>query len=227
MRYRKEWSRIREQNNRRNIGVFGLHPHAGATYVSVLLAEYLSNVIGLQTAVVETGLKSDLISLQPQAEFSTDMEFKLHHITYYSSNHNDKSNDYRYESNDRNYKANNHDNITNHYNSKTNHLMFKNFDCYVYDLGCSYAKARERIHACDLTLLLFTMTPWYCDMETLMQRLSKDYGNKENLCLIGNQIPPRLKKKLYQQLHCEFLEFEPNLFQPSNEAVRLFHHILW
>jgi hypothetical protein len=173
-----------------------------------MLAEYLANVIGYKTAVVENSLRGDLLSLQAQPRSlskslsnpnSEEGIFRLHQVTYscYHGGHNGNS-----------------------------HQM-QGFDCYVKDLGSSYARARELISACDLTFLLFTMTPWYCDWTTLTEKLKKDYGEDSRLCLVGNQIPLHLKKQLYQKLRCEFLDFEPNMFSPSLKAVQLFHQVLW
>jgi hypothetical protein len=200
MKHKHEGPYYEECNNPRNIGVFSLHPQAGATFFTVLLAEYLSNDIGLKTAVIENSQRSDLLFLQSQAKISSEDEtFELHHIRFCCAG---------------SYLKNTSQN-------------FNGFDCYVYDLGSSYAKARDLIQACDITFLLFTMTPWHCDPVKLLKLLSKDYGEKNHLCLIGNQIPHELKKQLYKQLRCEFIGFEPNLFKPSCEAVRLFHHTLW
>lgn len=200
MKKRIAWPYLQEQKDAYTIGVFSLHPHAGATYVTVLLAEYLSNMVGFKTAVIGNGLRYDLHSLQNEAKtYTKDETFVLHHITY------DCTGDYlgKHQSNS------------------------QEFECYVYDLGSNYGKARELIHACDLVFLLFTMTPWYCDLSKLSESLAKDYGESSRLCLIGNQIPQRLKKQLYKEYHCEFLSYEPDLFEPSLEAIQLFHRNLW
>lgn len=200
MKPKQDWPYSKGKKFPFHIGVFSLHPHAGATFVSVMLAEYLANVIGYKTAVIENSLRGDILSLQSQARsLSEDMVFKLHQITYRCYSNCQKQN---------------------------SHIM-QGFDCYVMDLGSSYARARELIVTCDLTFLLFTMTPWYCNITTLTEKLKRDYGDETRLCLVGNQIPPNQKKQLYQQLRCEFLDFESNMFSPSLKAVQLFHQVLW
>ncbi len=200
MKFKQDWPYTKGRTFPLKIGVFSLHPHAGATFVSVLLAEYLANVIGYKTAVLENSSRGDLLSLQTQTKvIYEDGVFKLNKIIYQCYNPCQRGNSY----------------------------LLHDIDCYISDLGSSYARAREHILDCDLTFLLFTMTPWYCNLASLVEKLKKDYGEKAKHCLIGNLILSDQKKQLYRQLHCRFLDFESNMFSPSPNAVQLFHQVLW
>lgn len=200
MKNKHKWPLLKSPDQPFNIGVFSLHPHAGATYVTILLAEYLSNIVGYKTAVIENNIRSDLRSMQLRNPILCEAkEFELHSITYYCA---DLSN-------------------------KQEEVSLQHFEYLVHDLGSSYAKASELIQSCDLTILLFTMTPWNCNWEMLSETLAKDYGDQSRIRLIGNLIPQRLKKQLYQNYHCEFLSYEPDVFEPSLKTIQLFHRILW
>lgn len=179
------------------LGVFSLHPHAGATYVTILLAEYLRNVVGYKTMVVDQSQRKDLLSLAKDSPLDANTQvFEHHNITFSCVNSHDLIGGDLYQS-----------------------------DFCVYDLGSCYGRAREQILSCDVTILLFSMTPWYCDMTILDELMTKDYGEKRRLHLLGNQVPQELQKKLRKNFHCEFLDYEPNMYLPSLKTVELFHRI--
>ena len=181
------------------IGVYGLHPHAGVTRVTILIAEYLSNICGKNVAVMERGLRKDFNCLNPDLLKQGDC-FKFRSITY---------------------------------GMQVNDCLIRNkelapYDCYVYDLGSNYARARELFHTCDYIILLFTLTPWHFDCNRLRYAVERDYGLNNHIYFIGNMINYR-ERKLIHKVHkkVEYLDYEPNLYAPSKSAVQLFHEIFW
>lgn len=191
---------LEQLNHPMNIGIFGLHPHAGATRVTVLVAEYLSNICGKRVAVMEHGMRRDLNCLNPMSTKKGDDCFDLHKITF---------------------------GMQENYHAKTSYGVIP-YDCYVYDLGCNYARSRELIQACDRTLLLFTMTPWHFDTTSLRYAIQRDYGTGNHIHFIGNMIEFRERKQIHKIYNkVDYLGYEPDLYAPSKDAVRLFHEILW
>lgn len=182
-----------------NIGVFGLHPHAGVTRVTILISEYLANICGKRVAVMERGMRRDLNSLNPDLLKRGDC-FELHNITY---------------------------GIQESCYSKRNREVIPH-DCYVYDLGSNYARSRELIQACDQAILLFTLTPWHFDMNRLRHAIERDYGLGNHIHFVGNMIDFSERKLIHKiHKHVEYLDYEPNIYTPSKGAVQLFHEILW
>lgn len=176
-----------------NIGVFGLHPHAGATWITILLAEYLANICGHFVTIIEHSQKRDLSNIPAHI-----MELHSHRIKVLS--------DVNYEHINRDLKK----------------------QCCIYDLGCSYAKSRELIQGCDKVLFIFNLTPWYCDINRLESLLAREYGRDGDIVLIGNMISIKERKIVKSIIkHVEFIEYEPELFVPSKQIIKIFDHIIW
>lgn len=188
------------RNKPRSIGVFGLHQHAGVTWVTVLLAQYLSEICGLEVMLVEKSQKRDLVCLVSSEEQSEIGAFKIHNITYQTYVERDVR----------------------------SRLTKHQTDCYVYDLGCNYAKARESILTCDHVIMMYTMTPWYFDYLKASLVLERDYGSPEHISYLGNMVAKRERKQLKKLIpNSQFMDYEPDLYSPSKQCIQIFHNILW
>ena len=188
------------QQKLQRIGVFGLHPHAGVTWITILLAEYLANICGLKVAVIENSQKRDLVCLSSNKKQPEEEPFKVHKITYSLLGEKLLMNKFHQVS----------------------------YDCFVYDLGCNYAKSRDFILTCNKILLLYKMTPWYLDQSKVESILERDYGRLEHVIFLGNMVTKEGRKlagKLFK--NSEFLGYEPDCFHPSRQSIQVFHNILW
>ncbi len=188
------------QKNLQSIGVFGLHPHAGVTWITILLAEYLANICGLKVAVIEHSQKRDLFCLSSNKEQLEEEPFKVHNITYSLSSEK--------------LLLNKQEQVS--------------YDYLVYDLGCNYAKSRDLIMSCNKSLLVYTMIPWYFDRSKAVLALERDYGRPEHVTFLGNMITKE-KRKLVGRIFrgSEFLGYEPDFFHPSKQSIQVFHNSLW
>lgn len=183
-----------------SIAILGLHPHAGVTRFTILLSEYLANYHGLQVEVIEKNPKRDFSSLQPMKDMSIQDIFLLHHVTYY------------------------------HYNQEmSGHVLSEeSFDYCIYDIGSSYGREQELTSNCDKLVLLFQMTPWYFELEQLKNILQQFEDKTEKIYFVGNMIDVCRRREISRLLkRVEYLEYEPHLFVPSVQAIRVFHQIVF
>lgn len=188
------------------IGIFGLHPNAGATFVSLLLAEYLTGVRGEQTAVVERGGHNELRNLSGHFNVknrSKSERTTLHGITLLSMEE------------DREYID----------------CLNKTDSCMIYDLGCCYPMARERMKHCDLLIFVFHLCDWKFSEEKLTIELTALMKKEEQIYqkahLLGNLMSQsKGRAERIRSKNISFLGYEPDVYVPSVQARSLFDSLL-
>ncbi|MBE5961077.1 MAG: hypothetical protein E7256_06765 [Lachnospiraceae bacterium] len=185
------------------IGVFGLHPFAGTSYVSNLLAEYLTGILGKRVLVVEAGGRDDFVKMTGSLKEECGETFTFRDITYVRNVEKDR--------------------IASWCNSP--------YDYCILELGSCYNAIRDELMLTDKKLLISHISPWSgCD-ERLLKELAEEIDDFRSWSLVLN-LTDREKYRRYKRIvrksaipSC-YLGFEPNVQKPSAAAIALFDRII-
>ena len=181
-----------------SIGILGLHRSAGVTHVSVLLAHFLSDVMGLKTAITEVSGRHDLYSLLGENVSPS----KVNHLKW------------------RNIT------ILDTYRQDDNHC--NDFDCVIYDMGSFSHKWKETRIKLDKGLLLFMTAPWMQAMTSFTTIWDDLPSGNNNWQAVANLTTKHKQKQLGRLPTKPYvISFEPDMSLPSRDTIQLFDHIFY
>lgn len=148
--------------------------------------------------VIERNTKKDLECLQSMKQMSVKNSFCLHHVHYQNVAY-----------------------------QKVLAQPASKPDYCIYDIGSCFGREQELLEECDIIVALFQMTPWYYDLEQLRNGRRQLIMGESRVHYVGNLIAVEERRKINRLLgRVEYLEYEPQLFIPTIQAVRVFQSIV-
>lgn len=183
-----------------HIGVFGLHPNAGTTTISILIAAYFKYICGMETIVIEQSQKHDLCCLSEHS-LNSQEAFFVHHQIFFDVSQEMEEDRWR---------------------TRTV------YQGYVHDLGCNYIRSMEHEKEYQVILCVYHLTPWIYSIEQLKDKKEKLKVQRKKVRFLGNMLTREEQKKVGKVIKSyDFIEYEPDLFSPSVKTIEVFHHMIF
>ena len=99
-------------------------------------------------------------------------------------------------------------------------------ECVLIDFGTNYQGVIELEDRLDILIYVFTNAPWYQAVDMLW-RYKKEDNNRLKKAVICNMATKKsLNHSLKLPIRPSVLGLEPDFFNPSVEAIRLFESVL-
>ncbi len=185
------------------IGVFGLHPFAGTSYVCNLLAEYLTGILGKRVLVVEAGGKDDFVKMTGNLEEECGDSFFFRDITY----------------------------VRNVPKERIASWCNTPYDYCILELGSCYRTIRDELMLTDKKLLVSHISPWCGFNMGFLKELEEEIDDFRSWSLVLNltdQEKYRKYKKVLRKtvIPSTYLGFEPNVRKPSAATIAMFDRMI-
>ncbi|BCN32825.1 hypothetical protein [Anaeromicropila herbilytica] len=188
-----------EKNKKIIIGVIGTHRGVGVTHLCVMLSNYLSEVMGKRTAVLECNTHNDFSYIQMVYEGMAHKAingkaFQVYDTSYYK-------------------------NVT---QKEIADILNNNFDYIIMDLGTD--RDNEEFLRCNCKLVVSSLCDW--KRHELIKFLHyaetmNGYLEWEYLVLYGDKSDLKEIKHNWN-IHLNLIPFETDPFQVSKEVLNLF-----
>lgn len=179
------------------IGVLGIHRCSGVTHTTLLLAQYLRGYLGYPVTIIEKSGRRDYLSfLSQDAKRSKEPE-----EFYYRG-------------------------IRFLIKEQLPYQKFDEDECVLIDFGTNRKGLKEYRDNLDRVIMMFTAVPWY-QAGTLLWEHTKIEEDKTNEVFLLNLATKEMLynlPKLPQKP--KILGFEPNLFNPTKEAIKVAETLL-
>lgn len=187
----------KEKTSLQVIAMFGLHRFAGVSHITVLLAEYLTGVLGKRVLVIEASGKDDLVHLLTEKE-SVEKEFFFRDIHY----------------------------VRNVSKEEIPAFCNQSYDYCILDLGSDYEEVKEYVMLADKKFLVSHVSPWYQGLDFIYER-KEEVKNLHTWTLILNGTNAFISKKyvdsqIRRAIRCSIIGLEPNILRPSSDTIHLF-----
>ncbi len=137
----KKFARKNQGRGREVIGLIGTHRGVGVTYTGLMLAFYMSEVLGKKTAFLECNEHHDMGIIQKAYEWSREeaYSFSFHQLTCFRE-------------------------VT---PNRIAQLFGEEYDCYILDFGTDLIKNKEEFLRCGIKIVIGGRSEW--DRQKLMQ----------------------------------------------------------
>lgn len=185
------------------IGVFGLHRFAGVTHITVLLAQFLSGICGRSVEVVEASGKDDLACLSLRYKTSRRMTKNSGSFVYRNITFVEQATD-----------------------AEVGRLRNADYEFCILDLGSNYRRAMRELMRCDLKIIVGTAAPWQEESWGVLKDMLNELKDINTWHIISNLSRDKLTLDKKIQNKCHLIGFEPKLFHPSKEAIKVFKELL-
>lgn len=183
-----------------HIGVFGLHPNAGTTTISILTASYLKFICGMETLVLEQSQKHDLCCLSKEGLDTRESVFMYHNLSF---------------------------DVSQKRGGKREALR-TDYCCYVHDLGCNDTKFMEYANVCNLILCPYRLTSWLYSIKQLKNKKENMRVQTEKIYFLGNMLAKEEQKEAGKAIGSyDFIGYESDMFHPCIKTIEVFHHIIF
>lgn len=205
----KKISRKENQPGKLVIGVIGTHHGAGATHLSILLANYLSEWLGKNIAYIECYPQKDMQYMQYIYEgmptlgkeiTEEECSFTIHRVTYYKSV---KPIDLA-------------------------EIIGDSYDCVILDLGADFTKNKNEFFRCDRKLVVSSLAPWkQQELERFIEHTCHISQSDEWLYMFPFGQSKEIKEVTKEfQRHFFGVPYEPDPFSLSAETIHLFQKLI-
>lgn len=199
------WRRItgRKKNKKKLvIGLMGAHPGAGVTHIGLLLAFYLSEQFGEETAFIECNSHRDMKSLEEIYEWSCKESntFSFSNINF--------------------FKEVNPERIP--------EILCDDYENIIIDFGSDFIMNREEFLRCEKKIIIGGLAPWNQKKVTdFWDMVRKVKGNENWICLIPHADPKTLKRMQYELKRDVFsVPYNPDPIKPIKDTCRFFNELL-
>lgn len=183
-----------------HIGVLGLHPNAGATTISILIAAYFKFICGMDTIVLEQSQKHDMCSLSEKS-LNRKESFFIYHKIHFDVSQNGKESE------------------------KDSRGAYQ---CYIHDLGCNYARSREYEKECHFIICPYRLTSWIYSIEQLKDRKEKLGFHMGKVRFLGNMLTREEQRRAGKAIiSYDCIGYEPDIFSPCTKTIEVFHNIIF
>ena len=179
------------------IGVLGVHRTSGVTHITLLLAQYLRGCLGYPVTIIEESGRRDYLSfLSHDAMTCTDREAFYYHGIRFLKKEQMLS------------------------------QKFEEEECVLFDFGTNRKGMTEYLDKLDRVITLFTAAPWYHAGTLLWEhgKMGEDIKNEVLLLNLATKEALINLPKLPQKP--KILGFEPNVFKPTKEAIKVAETLL-
>lgn len=185
----------------RTIGIVGAHHGAGVTYTAFMIALYLSEKLGEETAFLEYNSHHDFELIQSAYAWSNEeaASFNFHQLTCYKEV------------------------MHNQYGT----ILNQSYENIVLDFGAGDKTDLNEFLRCNIKIIIGGLAPW--NQEKLLEFSSTReelLSNRSIIYLIpcsDKSITKGLSKKLYGQIYGVPYEREPTLL--SKKSCKMFNSI--
>lgn len=179
------------------IGILGLHRSSGVTHLTLLMAQYLRGCLGHKVTVLEKSGRFDLRSLAQYYSLCDKWEEGfILHGIQFLIK----------------------DNVTINNNIKE--------ECILIDFGTNYQSVIELQDKLDILIYVFTNAPWYQAVDLLWRYKKEDNIQLKKAAICNMATKKSLNHSLKSPIKPSILGLEPDFFNPSVEAIRLFESVL-
>lgn len=130
----KHWRRQKNLPTKEIIGLIGTHPGVGVTYTGLMLAFYMGEECGKQTAYLECNDHQDMIAIYSSYQWKKEEEdsFFFHRVTCYPQVTSDQ----------------------------IPAIMNEDYDCIIIDFGCDYQSSKEELLRCHKKIVIGGRASW-------------------------------------------------------------------
>lgn len=181
----------------KRIGLLGLHRNSGVTHLTLLMAQYLSGCLGHKVTVLEKSGRFDLASL---SNFYSVNEKWIDGFKLHGIQFLIKGN------------------ITDTDDNKKG--------CVLIDFGTNYKELMEVKEKLDIVIFVFMNAPWYQAVDLLLRYMTDDKTQFKKAAICNMATKKSLAQGLKLPIKPSVLGLEPDFFNPTAEAVRLFESVL-
>lgn len=201
----KKFSRVQNHKSKLIIGMLGTHKGAGVTHISILLANYLSEWLGKNTAFIEYYPQKEVQYLKnyfykKSEEVETYDPFQVNCITYYS-----------------NVKE-----------QAVAEIIGDQYECVVLDLGTDFNRCKNEFLRCDRKIIVSSLSIW---KRHNLDLFLNDTSHIKLNNLWTYVIPFSREKEIKQAsrtYHRDFygVPYEPDPFALSADTIKLFQKLI-
>lgn len=186
------------------IGIVGTHKGAGVTHFGILLAQYISECLGLTTAYLECYPQDEIQYLQYFLKTSIDEKqedsFSIHRVTYYK-HIQDK---------------------------KIGEIIGDQYDCVILDLGTDFTKGKNEFLRCDKKIVVSSLSLWKRhELENFIQHTNHIKNSEQWIYAIpfGETNDIKFYTKEFQR---DFygIPYEPDPYIISAATIQLFQKLI-
>lgn len=181
----------------KRIGLLGLHRSSGVTHLTLLMAQYLRGCLGYKVTVLE---KSGRFDLETLSHYYTHCEKWEDGFILHGIS----------------------------FMTKESGAIKENMknECVLIDFGTNYKAVMEVCDKLDILIYVFTNAPWYQTSDSLWSYLEANKNQLKKVAICNMASKKSLKQNFKLPIRTSVLGLEPEIFNPSVEAIRLFESVL-